>query len=432
MENVSPRLLTPWVDSVYPSLSASIDADVVVVWAWIAGCMTAYFLLHNTTRNVVLLDAWRIARGASWHNAWQIDVFFETPVKELIQKYGIDMAKKWYQAMFDAWVKLDEIVERTNRQWQYAKYIWYNVYTTKEQLFEVCEQLRLFDELGLEINELFVCEWWIGKDEIPPQYIQYVNWITKDEGEKYIWSKNMDWLCYEATHYATVNSAALCHALVKYMISEYTERFVVYEETWITSVTSGHDNIVLSIWTQCAITALDAVFCTNAYHSYSVDGEVDVLHVDSIKWYMAWYYVPEAKVPTTIWYQPPSNSYTDWYYYHSVRHYYDAEHAEHTLVSLGWPDVENGTDEYPLNYKNDLDQYIKKFYNRDVSWLFYWSGDMWYTDTWLRKIWLRKNHHHIRYNIWCNGVGILWSIHGWRKISQYFLGEVSEKSIFDI
>ena len=216
------------------------------------------------------------------------------------------------------------------------------------------------------------------------------------------------------------------------MISEYTDRFVVYEEVWIASVTSGHNNIVLSIWTQFAITALDVVFCTNAYHSYTVDGEVDVLHVDSIKWYMAWYYVPEAKVPTTIWYQPPTNSYTDWYYYHSVRHYYDAEHAEHTLVSLGWPDVENGTDEYPLDYKNDLDQYIKKFYNRNVLWSFYWSGDMWYTDTWLRKIWLRKNHHHIRYNIWCNGVGILWSIHGWRKISQYFLGEVSEKSIFDI
>ena len=97
MENISPWLSTPWVDSLYPSLSASLEADVVVVWAWIAGCMTAYFLLHNTTRNVVLLDSGRIARWASWHNAWQIDVFFETPVKELVEKYWVDLTKKWYQ-----------------------------------------------------------------------------------------------------------------------------------------------------------------------------------------------------------------------------------------------------------------------------------------------------------------------------------------------
>jgi hypothetical protein len=37
----------------------------------------------------------------------------------------------------------------------------------------------------------------------------------------------------------------------------------------------------------------------------------------------------------------------------------------------------------------------------------------------------------LMYNLGCNGVGILPSIHGWRKTTQFILGNVSEPSIFD-
>ena len=431
MNNNSPRLSTPWVDSIYPTLLWNLNTDVVVVGAWIAGCMTAYFLLHNTQRSVVLLEGNRIARGATWHNAGQIDVFFETPVKDLIDTYWVDITKEWYQAMFDAWVQLEEIITTIQRQWQYTKYIWYNVYTAKKQLLEVCEQLSLFDKLWLEINELFVREDKILIDDIPEQYREYINWISVEAWEIYIWSKNIEWLFFEATHYATVNSAALCHAMIIYLLVKYPDRFSIYEKVWIENIITDN-NITLSTTLGYTISATDIVLCTNAYHSYTINHNVDILHVDSIKWFMAWYYIPNAKVPITIWYQPASHSYTDGYYYHSVRHFSDLKHTDHTLVTVWWPDVETTNEEYPLTYKKDLDGYIKNFYNHAVDWVYYRWWDMWYTDSGLRKIWPHKEHLHIRYNVWCNGVGILWSIHWWRKIAQYFLGWISEKSIFDI
>ncbi len=431
MENKSPRLSTPWVDSVYPTLLWNINADVAVVGAWIAGCMTTYFLLHNTSRNVVLLDGNRIARGATWNNAWQIDVFFETPVKELIATYWVDMTKNWYQAMFDAWVHLEEIITTMQRQWQYSKYIWYNAYSTKEQLLDVCEQLYLFDTLWLEINELFVRQDLLSIDDIPLQYREYINWISLEEWEKLIGSKTLSWLFFEATHYATINSATLCHAIITHLLAHYPDRFSIYEQSPIDHITSG-GSLLLKTTSGHIIHTNDVVLCTNAYHSYTINTQPDILHVDSIKWYMAWYYVPNAKVPITIWYQPPTNSYTDWYYYHSVRHFFDLDHIEHTLVTIWWPDVETSSSEYPITYKADLDNHIKKFYAKQIDWKYYRWWDMWYTDTGLRKIWPHKEHLHIRYNIWCNGVGILWSIHGWRKIAEYFLGWISETSIFDI
>jgi glycine/D-amino acid oxidase-like deaminating enzyme len=49
--------------------------------------MTAYFMLQETDKNVVLVDANKIAHGATGHNAGQIDAFFEKPVQELIKTY---------------------------------------------------------------------------------------------------------------------------------------------------------------------------------------------------------------------------------------------------------------------------------------------------------------------------------------------------------
>lgn len=431
MENQSPRLSMPWVDSVYPSLPWNIDSDVAVVWAWIAGCMTAYFLLHNTQRNVTLLEWHRIARGATWHNAGQIDVFFETPVKELVETYWVDMTKNWYQAMFDAWGQLEDIIDKIQRQWQYSKYIWYNVYTTQEQLLEVCEQLSLFDALGLEINEVFVREDKILLEDIPEKYREYINFIPVEKWEEYIWSRNIDRLFFEATHYATINSATLCHAMVINLLALYPDRFSLYENALIEGISVNH-NVSLKTTTWNILSANDIVLCTNAYHSYTINHNADILHVDSVKWYMAWYYVPNAKAPITIWYQPANHSYTDGYYYHSVRHFTDQQHTEHTLVTVWWPDIETNDTTYPTAYKKDLDWYIKKFYTHAFDGTYYRWWDMWYTDTGLRKIWPSKDHIHIRYNVWCNWVGILWSIHWGRKITQYLQGLVSEKSIFDI
>ncbi len=431
IQEQSPWLSAPWVDRLYPTLENSMQADVVVVWWWIAGCMSAFFLLHNTNRNVVLLEWKRIARGASGHNAWQIDVFFETPVKELIEAYWVDMTRSWYQAMFDARRQLEEVIATTQRQWQYAKYIGYNAYTTEAQLLQVCEQLALFDQLWLEVNEFFVREDFLQTLELPAAYKQYANSISKEQWDALIWSSHLDRVCFEATHYATVNSATLCHAVVAYMMATYPERFEVYENTVIQDIHTDQW-VILHTEAWYKITAHDVVLCTNAYHAYAIDSKQDITHVESVKWYMAWYYISWAKVPSTLWYQPPSHSYTEWYYYHSVRHFYDMDHTERTLVSLWWPDVENPTPYYPEWYKQDLDAYIKNFYATASSGNYYRSGDMWYTDTGLRKIWPHPTKNHIWYNLWCNGVGILWSIHGGRKVSRLLAWDVMEKSIFDV
>ena len=66
------------------------------------------------------------------------------------------------------------------------KYIGYNTFTTREQLWEICKELALFDAMGLEVNELFVDADQLTPEEIPAEYISYMNFITREQGNEYL------------------------------------------------------------------------------------------------------------------------------------------------------------------------------------------------------------------------------------------------------
>ncbi len=433
MENNSPRLDVVWVDKKYTKLSENCEADIVVIGWGIAWCMTAYFLLHTTDKKVMLLEGEEIAHGATGHNGWQIDVYFEKGIKELIVKYGEAQTKDAYEAMLDAREKLEEIISVIQRQGQYVKYIGYNVYKAEHQIFDACEHLSHLEKLWLEINELFVKDTVPFRDEISKKYHEQINWISEDEGNKYLWTTHLDRAWFEATHYGTLNAAALCYALIEYLLLHYSDRFKTYEHTLVSNIIPYDHSVSVQTNDGWTAHAKDVILCTNAYRSYLINQQDDCQDIKAIRWYMAGYFVVDAKAPLTICYQPQWTWYLDEYYYQTARQFSTPNHKEQILVSLWWPDKNIGPSQrYPQVYKDDLDRYIKEFYKRSIEGTYYRWWDMWYTDTWLRKIWTHPQHTHVRYNVGCNGVGILWSIHWGRKIAQLMTGKSMKESVFDI
>jgi hypothetical protein len=57
---------------------------------------------------------------------------------------------------------------------------------------------------------------------------------------------------------------------------------------------------------------------------------------------------------------------------------------------------------------------------------------MGYTKNGIRFIGPEPKNNVLLYNLGCNGVGILPSIYGGKKISRHLAGESVEKSIFDV
>ena len=71
-----------------------------VAGAGIAGIATAFFTLKYTDKNVTLLERYKLAHGATGHNAGQVTSYFESGFASMAEEFGLDMAK--FTKVFDA------------------------------------------------------------------------------------------------------------------------------------------------------------------------------------------------------------------------------------------------------------------------------------------------------------------------------------------
>src|SRR5688572_7112786 len=124
------ELSSPWIQQLNRTrpidpLSKTISADVAIVGGGIAGIMTAYFLLQRTSHRVVLIEARRVANGATGHNAGQIVSYFERQLADLVEEYGLEMAAAGQAAIDSAWELLDEVyktIKPATPLWRFTGY----------------------------------------------------------------------------------------------------------------------------------------------------------------------------------------------------------------------------------------------------------------------------------------------------------------------
>ena len=148
---------------------------------------------------------------------------------------------------------------------------------------------------------------------------------------------------------------------------------------------------------------------------------------------MAWYIIPQAKSPLTVGYEDESaDSSWDEYFYQSVRAHTNVSFEQRILVSVWWPNSTCKTVTQKIAYHQSLSKYIQKYYTQTYEPTYLREWVMWYTKSWLRKIWPDPLNNWLWYNVWCNGVGILWSIYWAWKIVEQMNWVKFPPSVFDI
>lgn len=446
---MNPNHPSPWLSQLKherPRFRPEKDAsfDVVVVGAGIAGVMTAYQILRLTKMSVLLLEAGRIAHGATGRNAGQVVSYFERPLKDIADAFGEELAVRGQVAVESAWGILDDIMSHCELQTPLFKCKGYAGLSTVDQIVEQLEEKDMRARNGLEDDPLLLSVAFDMSD-IPLHLHKYVMKVPHSTVLKALKTENPAFVAAEASLKGCTNSAMLCEEMVGWMARMHPDRLTIAEHLPVNTVTLRRDGAVIAT-DGPAIKAGKVVLCTNGFENFDIVNEagedVDTTFHDAVRGtigYMAGY-IDEADQSAYAVSYHENKDYHDAYYY-LTRRPYEHDGKKFSLVCVGGPErVLPERAEYdpassmPADIDEELDRELRRTYHDlppTATRQFLWQGLMGYTRNGIRRIGFEPKNKTLLYNLGCNGIGILPSIYGGKRIAELLAGYDLPQSIFD-
>ena len=448
-KNRSPWLHQLQKDRVSKGLVKDIQTDVAIVGAGIAGMATAFFILKYTPHTVAVLERFKLAHGATGHNAGQVTSYFERGFASLAEEFGLGPAARGQRAVEDAWQLLDEIYSDAQMDIPLARFVGHAGLTSYAQTLLHLRNNEARKRAGLNTEEICIAKEALFAREIPPQYRPYYTLVPHRDILELLETRAPEYTTALSYQKGCINSALLCERLLYYLNQKYPERFVLYEYTQVEKILLKQGGVLIDAQSH-TVEAARAVLCTNGFESVRIitqDGlDVDARFHASLRGgvgYMSGYLENLNKPPTAISYFPePAGSAEVNYFYLTRRPYEYEEGTHHNLISIGGPEVElqggpySFEQEYPEEMGERIDDFVRRTYdtdpNKKIDYIFTWHGLIGYTKNGVRMVGPEPKNARLLYNLGCNGVGILPSIFGGRTVARHVAGERVEKSIFDV
>lgn len=449
---------SPWISQLNRTrpvtpLEEDLIADVVVVGGGIAGIMTSFFTLRDTEHSVLLLEADKVAHGATGHNAGQLATYFERSFATLVQEFGLALASEGQRAVEDAWGLLNEVVNSAKLVTPIHRFTGYAGVSTLSQLIEHLEDTRLRILGGLMPERTIVSREWSEVSSIPSQFDGLYELGHKDDVLAFLETAENEYVAAIASQKGCANSALLCEEITGYLLATYTDRFRLHEGTAITEIRFQEEGGTLTAAGK-TISASRIVLCTNGFENFTIytkqGADINTAFHHEVRGrigYMAGYLQPHATTATAISYYPKpihqqKDPTGDPYFYVTRRPHEHQGSEAWSLVCAGGPDKvlpnlalysrTHGCDE---EMKEEIHDFLRKGYRlysaEHTDYSFCWHGLMGYTPNRVRRVGAEPLHPALLYNLGCNGVGLLPSIMGGARIAQLLGGKTLSPSIFD-
>lgn len=431
-------------------LPSDLETDVVIVGAGIAGISTAFFALKYTTRRVVVLDQYLLAHGATGNNAGQVVSYFERGFSSLVDEFGLELAAAGQKSIDDAWGLLDEMFTDAGLNIPFARFLGYAGVTSREQVLWYLHSSQLRTHAGLHADKMLLAETCGFLDEIPREYAELYEIRPVQDIAAVLETEMREFIAALPYQKGCLNSALFCQEVHAFLMHTYPERYQLYEHTPVHKIILRGNSAILDADTY-TITAARVVLCTNGFESLHIINEtgldIDAKYHHLVQGkigYMSGYLERMTKQPTAIsYFTDPTAGADNSYFYLTRRPYEFRKHANYNLISVGGPDRDlddlgkySHEDAYPHSPKAAIDSFIRRVYNlprhQSIHYLFTWHGLMGYTRNGVRLIGPEPQNDLLLYNLGCNGVGILPSIYGGKRIAQYLNNEKVPASIFDV
>jgi hypothetical protein len=434
------------------------ETEVTIVGAGIAGISTAFFVLENTKCDLILLESYKVAHGATGHNAGQVVGYFERPFNNLAEEYGLPLAINAQNEILQGWKLIDEILKTTQIKINYEKFWGWAGCQNLEELIPLLENDYLRNISGIDINDCYIDKDWQDLKHIPEHLHKTFKLVDKQFILDKLNTDNPNYIACLGTQKGVLNSSLFCEKVLNYLLTKYTDRFKVFEHSKVEQInitqTSSKltikpfgDSVEKSINSHFEIISEKVILCTNGFKNFKIDLDSHPdfekrfkQNLSGLIGFMAGYLQSDNLDPTAITYfLPELEDGTEEhapYFYLTRRNY-----KNQTLTCIGGPDLLLEKDQHFDRHKDYSNQetfkvinFLHKYYKYtqpEINFDFKWQGLMGYTENMLRMIGPEPRNPRLLYNLGCNGIGILPSIYGGYKISQFLQGKKMGKSLFD-
>lgn len=446
---------SPWIhqldqDREPTVLGSDIDTDVSIVGAGIAGISTAFFILKYTNERVVVLDQGKLAHGATGHNAGQVVARFERPLSDIEKEFGFDLTKNAIQDLYSTWSLIDEMYSDAGLDIVFSRTRGNIGLTSLYQVVQGLKDLQIEILSGLPKNDFFISETAPFRDSIPKVFDGIYTFVPHKYILERMETEDTQFQALYSDQAACMNSALFCQEIVLYLLKKFPTRFNVFENTHIKKLVLKDNHALLDAH-KYTINTSRVILCTNGFENIDIlnDGGLEIdkkFHhlVDGVVGYMSGYLENNKLSPTAIAYYDegydalnPSRSYL-----YLTRRPHGIGDKNHNLICMGGPEVaiedrvEYQRDyDYPDEIPALIDQATKKEYDPDpnhkITYEFTWHGIMGYTPNRIRLIGKEPKNPVLLYNLGCNGIGIIPSVYGGRRIARIIARENLTPSIFD-
>lgn len=452
MKNNSPWLHQLRKEREPVRLSDDIDTDVAIVGGGIAGISTAFFLLRNTDKKVVLLEGGLLGHGATGHNAGQIVSFFSRPFHDLIKEFPTKKVVEAHKLIEGwAWQLLDEMYTEAGLDIPLSRFTGHLGFSDKESLYSLMDDNVLRRENGLKPKEVLVSEHASFLPEMKKWYGETFGVVKHEEILEKLETKDDEFVACLSEQKGVMNSALFTERVAEYLLKVYAEKFAIYEHTHIHKIVLHEKEAILDAESH-TVKAKRVVLCTNGFDNINIfnksglDIDTRFHHsIDGVVGYMSGYLEEPLKPPTAISYfyeGLTGDKESGKPYIYLTRRQYEYNENKHDLISIGGPDISledrsvyERDQEYPDWAKDEIDKFVRNVYNtipdKRIDYIFTWHGLMGYTPNKLRLVGVEPKNPVLLYNLGCNGVGILPSIFGGERVAKIVNGEKLESSIFD-
>ncbi len=408
-ENKSPWLHQLNITREINTLKKDIETDVVIIGAGIAGVSTAFFTLQNTDKKVVLLDADKVAHGATGHNAGQATSYFERELHELVSVFGLEKTIAGQKAIEeDAWKLLDEMYTKAGLDVPMSRFVGFTGITEHAHVLEALENNRYRKEGGINLERLLISDDAPYLEKIDKEkYNGLFEVIPKSELLSSLETQNLDYTAMLASQKGCFNSALLSNEIVSFLMKNYPDRFELFEKTPVYKIILKENSALLDAGKN-VLSTQKVVLCTNGFESVQIitaDG-LDInrkfhTNLQGYVGYMSAYFETLNKKPTALGYFEKGDKKLgddDMEYFYLTRRPFDGENkAEHNLITIGGPghliDHHHLYDKgmsYPHEKIMEIDDFVKKNYdpdpNKTIDYQFTWHGLMGFTKNRVRMI----------------------------------------------